>query len=84
MISGWFDTNTGAKQDAGSYRKISRAISVPAADLLFLSDVESELDAAQQSGLPTVLVARSDDHSVEEPRPASKHRVVDSFDQLEL
>ena len=84
LISGWFDTNTGAKQDADSYRKISRAVSVPAADLLFLSDVESELDAAQHSGLPTVLVARADVHSDEELRPASKHPVVDSFDQLQL
>ncbi len=84
LISGWFDTNTGAKQEADSYRKISAAVAVPAADLLFLSDVESELDAATQSGLPTVLVARADDHSGENPRPASKHPVVDSFDQLEI
>ena len=49
LISGWFDTEVGGKREAGSYRRIVAALGVPAADVLFLSDVVEELDAAREA-----------------------------------
>ena len=59
LFSGWFDTETGAKRDAASYHAIAEAIGLPTADILFLSDVVEELDAARSAGMATTLVARA-------------------------
>jgi enolase-phosphatase E1 len=58
LFSGYFDTETGPKRDAASYRRIAEAIAVAPADILFLSDVVEELDAASTAGMRTTLVAR--------------------------
>jgi enolase-phosphatase E1 len=80
LFSGYFDTETGPKRDAGSYRQIVAAIGVPAADVLFLSDVTEELDAARDAGLRTTLLAR-----VPASCPASaSHRCVADFDAIDL
>jgi enolase-phosphatase E1 len=63
LFSGHFDTSTGAKSDADSYRKIAAAIGIPPADILFLSDVESEISAAVEAGFDAVLVAREEEAS---------------------
>ena len=59
LFSGWFDTETGPKRNAQSYQRIADAIVVPAASILFLSDVTAELDAARAAGMRTTLVARA-------------------------
>ena len=84
LISGWFDTTTGAKQEARSYQKIQQEVSIPAPDMLFLSDIEAELDAAKKSGLSTVLVARAQDSTPSDSNAQTHHQVVDSFDQIEF
>jgi len=61
LFSGFFDTNVGAKRDAGSYRTIATAIGLPAGALLFLSDVAAELDAALAGGWRTCQVVRPED-----------------------
>lgn len=38
-ISGYFDTNIGAKQDKSSYEKIIEEIGCEPADILFLTDI---------------------------------------------
>ncbi len=63
LFSGYFDTTTGAKSDADSYRKIATAIGLPPTELLFLSDVESEISAAVEAGFDAVLVARDEEVS---------------------
>ena len=57
-FSGYFDTTIGAKRDADAYRKIAAAIALPPAQILFLSDIKEELDAAQAAGLHTVWLVR--------------------------
>jgi len=57
-LAGYFDTTTGPKQDAESYRRIASAIGRPAAELLFLSDVTAELTAATAAGFQAVQVRR--------------------------
>jgi len=58
LFSGYFDTTSGPKREAASYQRIATAIGLPGEDILFLSDVVQELDAAQQAGLQTIGLAR--------------------------
>lgn len=83
LFGGWFDTEVGHKRDADSYREIVRRLDRPADDILFLSDVVEELDAAREAGLRTALIDRLDDY----PQPrlgdaAHGHLRVERFDQL--
>jgi len=78
QFSGYFDTEIGAKRDADSYRRITAAIGVPAAEILFLSDVSEELDAARAAGMQTTLLARA---PMRCPVPSS-HRCVADFDAI--
>jgi len=64
LFSGWYDTEMGGKREAQSYRNIVDAIGLPAGDILFLSDVVEELDAAREAGLQTVLIDRLEDYAV--------------------
>lgn len=75
LLSGHFDTTTGPKQAVDSYRAIARQIDVQPARILFLSDVEAELDAARAAGMATTLLQRATD-SVATP---TTHAAVDSF-----
>jgi len=58
LFSGYFDTGSGSKREADSYRNIAEAIGLPAEQILFLSDVVQELDAAQLAGMRTIGLAR--------------------------
>ncbi|MBS0569130.1 MAG: acireductone synthase [Proteobacteria bacterium] len=58
LFSAYFDTETGPKREAGSYRRIAAAIGKPADAILFLSDTVAELDAACAAGLRTMQLAR--------------------------
>lgn len=83
LFSGWFDTEVGGKREAQSYRNIVEAIGIPAGDVLFLSDVVEELDAAREAGLQTALIDRLEDYA--QPRhgdAAHGHRRVESFAEL--
>lgn len=84
LFEGWFDTEVGHKRDAGSYREIARRLDRPAGDILFLSDVVEELDAAREAGMRTVLIDRRDDY----PQPrlgdaAHGHARVERFDAID-
>lgn len=58
LFSGYFDTTTGPKKDAASYKAIAEQLAMPAEQVLFLSDVGSELEAAQQAGMRVILLDR--------------------------
>ncbi|WP_346429850.1 acireductone synthase [Pseudomonas citronellolis] len=58
LFSGYFDTTSGPKREAASYARIVQAIGLPAEQVLFLSDVVQELDAARDAGLATTGLAR--------------------------
>jgi len=80
VVSNWFDTEVGGKREADSYRRIVAALGVPAADVLFLSDVVEELDAARDAGLGTVLLDRRDDYPAPRTGDATRgHARVESF-----
>ncbi len=72
FLSGYFDTTTGPKREARSYRQIAATLRQEPRDVLFISDVTAELDAARAAGMRTALCVRSavspDDASANHPR----------------
>ncbi len=79
LISEYFDTTTGAKRDTESYKKIAEALKLAPADILFISDIPAELDAARGAGLTTALTLRKGNAELtEEPT----HRIIQSFDEI--
>jgi len=58
LFTGYFDTEIGAKRDVASYRSILGVIGRPGKNVLFLSDIAEELDAAHAAGMRTILLAR--------------------------
>ena len=53
LFNGYFDTTSGPKREAQSYQRIAQAIGCEAAQILFLSDIVQELDAAREAGMAT-------------------------------
>jgi enolase-phosphatase E1 len=53
-----YDTTTGPKREPSSYRTIAADMGIAASEILFLSDVPQELDAARTAGMAAVLVER--------------------------
>ena len=64
LFDGFFDTRIGGKREADSYRRIAAEMAVQADAILFLSDVEAELDAAAAAGLQTCQLVRAQDGTV--------------------
>ncbi len=81
LFSGYFDTTTGPKREADSYRKIAAAIDRAPQRLLFLSDVVEELDAARTAGFQTGWLQRPED-GFAELQPHAVHPVARRFDQI--
>jgi len=78
MLDHFFDTSVGAKQDVSSYLNILKKIDMLGPQVLFLSDVEKELDAAQMAGFQTLQLIRPGTVK------SGQHLSVSSFDQIKL
>ena len=79
FISNYFDTGVGKKGEAESYRRIAEAIGVQPAEILFISDVVSELAAARETGMKTVLSLRPGN----QPQiSAADYQQIHNFDEL--
>ena len=81
FIDRYFDTNVGHKREPDSYRKIADDLELKPAEILFVSDVVAELDAAREAGMQTSLAVREGNAEIAEPQP---HWVVHDFNELEL
>lgn len=79
LFSGYFDTHIGGKRERGAYQKIADVIRLPAEQLLFLSDIKEELDAAQAAGLNTLWLVR--DGALTEH---AEHRQARTFDDIRI
>ncbi len=77
FIRDYFDTTTGAKREAASYRRIAAKLELPPSEILFLSDVTAELDAAKAAGMQTALCVRSG-----LLLPPGAHPSVHTFDEV--
>jgi len=79
LFSGYFDTTTGSKLEAESYRVIARSVGLPPESNLFLSDHPGEIEAAHAAGMQAVWVDRGPFSPSEEEPPR-----IRSFDEIAL
>jgi enolase-phosphatase E1 len=76
FIDGYFDTRVGKKVEAESYRKIAEAIGLGPEQILFISDVTGELEAASQAAMKTIMSIRPGNE------PQSQYPSIHSFDEI--
>lgn len=79
LFDGYFDTRIGAKREAEAYFKIAAEIGIAPAQILFLSDIKEELDAARDAGYKTIWLVRDGDLL-----PHASHHQVRQFDDIQL
>ena len=78
-IDNYFDTTVGFKTDAASYRGIASALDLLSQQILFISDVIGELDAAGAAGLQTLLCVRPGN----QPQPfADRYQIIRDFHKI--
>ena len=80
FIDKYFDTNTGPKRETDSYRKIAEELGLESNEVLFVSDIPAELDAARTAGMQTALAIRKGNAEITEDH---SHRAIQSFDDLD-
>lgn len=78
LFEGFHDTRMGAKREAASYTRIAAAWGCEPAEVLFLSDVAEELDAAHEAGMATCQLVRPEDGT----QPSGRHAVASDFTQV--
>ena len=76
-----YDTTTGPKREAASYTAIAGEFGLAAAEILFLSDLPAELDAAHVAGFQTALCERPGNAPVAADHG---HAVITDFREIEL
>ncbi|HEY8559006.1 MAG TPA: acireductone synthase [Pyrinomonadaceae bacterium] len=79
FIADYFDTTTGAKREAESYERIAEKLGFRGGEILFVSDVLAELDAARDARLQTALAIREGNGQI---AGDFTHRSVNSFNEL--
>ena len=85
LFSEFFDTHIGNKRESDSYRRIAEALHQQPCEIIFLSDVIEELDAAREAGMNTVLVDRLEDYPEPRREPiVGGHSRCESFEQINL
>jgi enolase-phosphatase E1 len=78
LFFSFFDTRVGPKREAASYRRIADELASRGPEILFLSDVAAELDAAAAAGMQTCQLARAEDGTA----PSQSHPVASDFPQV--
>jgi len=79
LIQNYFDTKVGKKGEAESYRRIAEALNVNPGEILFVSDVVAELNAATEAGMKTLLSIRPSNPS---QAAAAQHTEIQNFDWI--
>ncbi len=78
-IDNYFDTQIGHKREVKSYQSIAAELSLKPQDILFISDVVEELDAAQAAEFETILIIRKGNKSITQE---TNHQPIHSFDEI--
>jgi len=78
-LRGHYDTTTGPKREASSYAKIAADMGLEPRQILFVSDVGAELDAARAAGMATALAVRPGNR---EPGGLFDHEPISSFTDI--
>lgn len=77
LFSAYFDTAIGHKREVNSYKRIVKELELNANDILFLSDIAEELDAAKEAGMQTIQLIRD-----ETTDPTENHLNIHSFNEI--
>ena len=78
-LRGHYDTTTGPKREATSYRAIAADMGLEPREILFVSDVGAELDAAREAGMATALAIRPGNR---DPGGRLEHEQLTSFAEI--
>lgn len=78
FFSHHFDTAVGHKREKPSYVTIAEKLKIPAGEILFLSDIKEELDAAREAGMLTIQLVRLDNVIL------GDHPTVGNFLEIDL
>jgi len=81
VFTNYFDTSVGAKTDSESYKKIAAEIKVPAEEVLFLTDLPEEAEAAVAAGLRSALVIRPGNADLTDEH-LQNFACIEQFDEL--
>lgn len=79
FLRGHYDTTTGPKREQSSYMAIAADMGLPPRQILFLSDVGAELDAARAAGMATGAVIRPGNRPLES---LYDHECIESFTEI--
>ncbi|AOX17696.1 acireductone synthase [Kozakia baliensis] len=71
LFEAFYDLDIGGKKVAESYTEIASRAGLAPQEILFLSDVGAELDAAQEAGCATCQLIRPEDGT--KPAPGFRH-----------
>lgn len=77
-FSAFFDTKIGHKREIHSYEAIASELKIPSNQILFLSDIKEELDAARAAGMKTIQLVRQDDVII------GDHATVKDFSEIKI
>ena len=77
LFSNYFDTTIGGKRELETYPKIAETLKINPNEILFLSDVIEELEAAEKAGFQTVQLVRPGTN-------ANWQKTVKDFKEIEL
>jgi enolase-phosphatase E1 len=83
-LSGYFDTNVGHKQEEASYQNILNEIGLKGEEVLFLSDIPAELDAAFSVSISCILLDRPNNPTKITNEIKQKFKVAKDFDEIEI
>lgn len=78
LFKGYFDTRIGNKREPQAYAAIVTQLAMPAKEILFLSDVVEELDAAASTGMQTMQLVR------EPGMTTGAHTIAHDFDEISV
>ena len=77
-FSNHFDTAVGHKREVPSYSNIANLLKLAPSDILFLSDIKEELDAARSAGMQTIQLVRQNDVVI------GDHKTVRDFSEIKI
>ena len=80
LVCRFFDTAVGPKKEADSYRRIAGELDCATNEMLFISDVVAELDAARAAGCDVALAVRPGNAQ----QPDNAYPVIRTFDEIVL
>lgn len=80
LLTGYYDTAVGSKRESASYTAIAGAADVEVGEVLFVSDVVAELDAAHAAGMKTALALRPGNPNV----PPHSHPTLATFSEIQV